>query len=125
VVTTADALTVLYPAAVPLVDYVVADAGAGPAITFWSATLGPQPTPAQLDAVTDQQVTAARTAREQNLYDFVLQVEARLTAVDADVTLTQGSPTLNQLTRVVRDMLQWERKLDRALRRDLEREGFR
>lgn len=120
-VTTAEALAALYPTATPLVDYVVTDTG----ITFWSPALGPQPSPAALAAVTDQQVADARSAREQNLYDFVNAVAARLTAVDADVVVTQGSPTLNQLTRVVRDQLQFERRTLRALRRMLEREGVK
>ena len=40
----------LFPSARPLIDYQVGNDGAGGAIVYWSATLGPQPTPAELAA---------------------------------------------------------------------------
>jgi hypothetical protein len=58
-----DALAVLYPAADPTRDYAVSVTGAGAALARWDAALGPQPTPAQLAAVTAADVTAARLAR--------------------------------------------------------------
>ena len=62
----ADALATLYPDASPLRDYVMADSGFGPQITYWdTATLGPQPTQAQLDAVTQAQVDAAKAAKRR------------------------------------------------------------
>lgn len=59
----ADALTVLYPNATPLVDYTVSDDGTGPAITDWSAALGPIPSAETLAAVAEDQVAAARQQR--------------------------------------------------------------
>ena len=40
----------LFPSARPLIDYQVGNDGAGGAIVYWSATLGPQPTPAEIAA---------------------------------------------------------------------------
>jgi hypothetical protein len=59
----AEALEVLFPAAVPLVDYEVSDDGTGPRITRWSDALGARPTADQVAAVTADQVAAARTAK--------------------------------------------------------------
>lgn len=61
-VTTAEALEVLFPAAVPLVDYVVADDGTGPVLVAWHLT-DPRPAPDQLAAVTPDQVAGARLAK--------------------------------------------------------------
>jgi hypothetical protein len=47
------------PPPVPRVDFAVADPGTGPQITSWNAArLGPQPSEAQLEAVTLAQVSA-------------------------------------------------------------------
>jgi len=54
------AIGFLFPAAIPLSSYVVSDDGTGPKITYWSPSLGKQPTQAELDAVTQEQVDAAR-----------------------------------------------------------------
>lgn len=64
-VTIPDALSVLFPAAAPLRDYVVSDDGSGAVITYWSESLGTQPTPAELAAVTAEQVAAARLAKNR------------------------------------------------------------
>ena len=66
-VSLADAILVLFPAARPLVDFDVIDRGDGQGaqVAFWSAALGPPPTAAQLAAVTAQQVQAARQQRSQ------------------------------------------------------------
>lgn len=61
-VTLADALSVLLPDAVPLRDYVVSDDGSGAVISAWNLA-DPQPTQAEIDAVTAEQVQAARTAK--------------------------------------------------------------
>lgn len=57
----ADAISVLFPAAVPLRDYTLVDDGSGPRIAAWHLP-DPQPTPEQLAAVTPEQVDAARKA---------------------------------------------------------------
>lgn len=64
-----DQIAFLYPnvqCSSPLItgDYSVVDNGSGPRITHWNtAKLGPQPTEAQLAAVTPQQIEAARWQR--------------------------------------------------------------
>ncbi|QEL18516.1 XkdW family protein [Limnoglobus roseus] len=62
-VTLADALTVLYPAASPLVDYTVADDGTGPRIAAWHLP-GLQPTAEQLAAVTPEHVAMVRAGAQ-------------------------------------------------------------
>ena len=57
-VMTADALLVLFPAAVPSADYMLAE----DIIGQWNPAIGPQPTQAQLAAVTQAQVDAAKAA---------------------------------------------------------------
>jgi hypothetical protein len=58
-VSVAQAVAVLFPAAAPGVDYEVQDDGQGAHIVRWiAARLGPRPTPQQLAAVTAAQVTA-------------------------------------------------------------------
>lgn len=121
-VTTAEALEVLYPAAVPLVDYVVTDDGTGPQITVWSPALGPEPTPAQLAAVTDQQVTAARKAREPDLNDLADRADQMV--VDIDAYLALAAPTDAQLRRQIRDLSQNQRRLLRAVVRLMEKDGI-
>lgn len=112
------AIQFLYPTAVPGEDYVYV--GGADVFHRWNeAKLGPEPTQATLDAVTEQQVTAGRRAKEANVYDFLDRLDARQAAIDADILLTQGSPTLNQLTRVVRDALQFEKRELRAIERQL------
>jgi hypothetical protein len=63
VVKLADAVTVLFPAARPLVDYILSDDGTGPLITYWSPTLGTQPTADRLASVTQAEVDEAGVAR--------------------------------------------------------------
>jgi uncharacterized protein YkwD len=62
-VSLAEAIRVLYPAADPLRDYSVSDDGSGPQIARWDEDrLGPIPTPEQIAVVTDADVAAARLA---------------------------------------------------------------
>jgi hypothetical protein len=61
-VTMADAVHVLFPAAVNGVDFVVQDDGQGPYLASWKAALGAQPTADQLAAVTQVQVDAQAAA---------------------------------------------------------------
>lgn len=63
-VTLADALGVLVPSAEPLRDYLVYDDGTGQRLAEWHLP-DPPPTAAQLAAVTDADVTAARLARQR------------------------------------------------------------
>lgn len=56
----------LYPASVPLRDWVCSNDGAGDRISFWSPALGPQPTQAAIDAAAlpatkAQRITAINT----------------------------------------------------------------
>ncbi len=62
----ADALGVLFPAAVPLRDYEVRDDGTGPRIAAWHLP-DPQPTAEQIAAVTPAQVAAARLVKPRTL----------------------------------------------------------
>lgn len=118
------AIQFLYPTAVPGEDYVYV--GGADVFHRWNeAKLGPEPTQAALDAVTAEQVTAAWKAKEANIYDFLDRLDARQTAIDADIVLTQGGPTLNQLTRVVRDVLQFEQRELRTIERQLALMGYR
>lgn len=59
-VTTSEALQVLFPNGRPLVHWVTMDG----LIVKWDPALGPQPTQAQLDAVTQTQVDAAVDTKE-------------------------------------------------------------
>ncbi len=52
-------LLYLYPDSVPMVDWVVRHDGNGEYIYYWNPALGPQPTQAELDAITEAQVIAA------------------------------------------------------------------
>lgn len=65
-VTLFDAISVLSPNAVPLQDFTVTDNGKGVlTISKWNvATLGPQPTPSALAAVTQAQVDRAKQKRD-------------------------------------------------------------
>lgn len=54
----AEAIVVLYPTAIALIDFIIFDDGKGPIITFWNTEkYGPEPTPQMLAAVTPDQVT--------------------------------------------------------------------
>lgn len=83
-VTPIDALSVLFPDAAPLRDYSVSDDGKGAVISAWNLP-DPQPTPEQLAAVTEAQVTAARLAKvraaAKALYDSQGESERALRAV--------------------------------------------
>ena len=61
-----DAILVLYPTANEPVDYSVVNNGSDQQIAQWNvAALGPQPTPAELAAVTQAQVDAARAVKRR------------------------------------------------------------
>jgi hypothetical protein len=57
---------VLFPAAVPGIDFVAADDGAGEFIARWNPALGAQPTEAQLAAVPEQQAIDAEAAYKRS-----------------------------------------------------------
>ncbi len=59
-----EAIETLFPLAVNDVNFKVSDDGTGPRITYWEDSLGPLPTSAQLNAVTQEQVDAAKDAKE-------------------------------------------------------------
>ncbi len=63
-VTLSDALAVLFPAALPLIDYVLVDSGSGQHIAVWRLA-DPLPSADQLAAVTADQVTSARLAKKR------------------------------------------------------------
>ncbi len=73
--------------AVPLIDFVVTERadGQGPQITVWNtATLGKQPTPAQLAAMTSQQVSTYYAAQATlGAAVYLTQVEALPVAIRA------------------------------------------
>lgn len=116
----AEALEVLYPTAKPLVDWVVTDDGTGPRLTFWSPALGPEPTPAQLAAVTDQQVTDARRAKEPFLRDLIDDATARIAQIDTYLAI--ASPTNAQVAAEFRRSEIAERRIIQALARLIVRE---
>lgn len=59
----------LYPNAEPLVDFVLVDAGSGPAIKFWDeAALGPQPT--------DKEILAAEEATMRTRQEMAGKIAA-------------------------------------------------
>jgi len=69
-VTLVEALQVLFPTARAENgpggrDYAIADDGSGPQIVYWNPALGTQPTPAELAAVTQAQVDAARAVKRR------------------------------------------------------------
>lgn len=70
-VTIPQAISVLYPAAIPLNDYVVSDG----VIVFWNSALGTQPTAAQLAAVTQAQVDAAVVTAYRNVAKAVYDAD--------------------------------------------------
>lgn len=114
--TTAEALEALYPDAEPLVDYVVTEAG----IARWDPALGPEPTPAELAAVTEQQVTDARRAREPLLHDLLDDAQARLAQIDTYLAIP--SPNNSQAVAEVRRLCVAQRRVIQALARLVVRE---
>ena len=80
----AQAIQHLFPASVPLRDWVVSNPGSGQVLTFWSAALGPQPSPAQIDAAMLPATKAARIEADRK------ECRRRLTAHYGDA-LEQGS----------------------------------
>jgi len=82
-VTTAEALAVLYPMAQLPEDYTVVAPGV---ITYWNAPLlGPQPSQATIDAVTPAQVDNAIAARHRQ------QVLNALSEIDRNAQLTRAA----------------------------------
>lgn len=59
-VTMPEAISVLYPNAIPGRDWMVVRSDGVETITRWNPALGPKPTQAQLDAVTEVDVSNAR-----------------------------------------------------------------
>jgi hypothetical protein len=84
-------LLYLHPDSIPMVDWVVRDDGAGEFIAFWNNALGPQPTQAELDAITEAQVIAGAESH------FAQQEKASATQSVDDATQIHG----NRIERIV------------------------
>ena len=94
-VSMAEAIITLYPAARPLADFRV-DVGLDgtETLSLWADAIGPQPTAEQLAAVTDAQVQAARDARTPEKTGLRKQVAAAINALAAYKALS--APTAAQ-----------------------------
>jgi len=97
-VTNAEAIAVLFPNAISLVDYVVADEGKGPFISKWNSALGKQPTQAELDAVTQVQVDAGKATARRNLAKTAFE------AGGAEGTLLRASNL--ELLKTIRQLIE-------------------
>jgi len=98
-VTTSEALAVLYPTAAYPNDYTVSTEG----IIRWNTALGTQPTQAQLDAVTQAQVDAAKLAKlheAAKLFHDGLQAENRALRATVKILVDE----LNILRQWMTDM---------------------
>ena len=73
-----DAIVYLYPNSIPQDDWQIAQEGQDIVIVKWNPALGSQPTQAQLDAVTQSQIDAAKAAKYRNA------AKATLAAVKAE-----------------------------------------
>jgi hypothetical protein len=83
-----------------LVDYTLVDLndGAGPRIAEWNvATLGPVPTPAEVDAITPAQIAAAQTAQRLAQYNASSRQKDML-ATMAMIVRARGIAAWNALT---------------------------
>ncbi len=104
-VTLAQKIAYLYPNALALRDYSVADQGAGQFIGFWKTeVLGAQPTQAQLDAVTDAVFDA------DTLTKAYTRAKALISADDDVSRKEKGAflvllDALNRQSRQYRDLL--------------------
>lgn len=107
-------LAFAYPAAVSLVDYVVADDGSGPAIVRWAPALGTQPTPAELAALELSApylawiAPAAVVARDAALHPerTTVRTQAAAAIVDLEAFLALAAPTQAQTLAVVKRLCQ-------------------
>lgn len=92
----------------PVVDYTLTDPGDGvPVISRWDPALGAQPTPAELAAVTPQQVTAAVTAKADR--DAVGQVDQKvLTALALGLWENTPSPNFTKVQLRARILAIWK-----------------
>lgn len=100
-VTLADALSVLYPAAEPLRDYTLVDDGTGPRIVAWNLP-APQPTQAELDAVTEQQVVAVRVGKRRQEAGIAAATAADGTSVANRAAESVGASRDNDLAETMR-----------------------
>lgn len=100
-VTLADAIEVLHPTAVPLVDYEVRDDGKGQFVHTWNL-LVPPPTAEQVAAVTQSQVDAARTARRRGEATTAALSAADGTAVANRAAESVGATRDNDLAEVLK-----------------------
>lgn len=112
-----EAIQVLYPNAVPLRDFEVTSQKGVSTITYWDASLGPQPTQAQLDAVTQTQVDAARDAKEASTQPeyHSLKTAATQAITDINTFLALNSPTNAQTLEFVRTLGRQNRVIIRRL----------
>lgn len=108
--TLADAVFALRPAARPLADYRVEDDGTGSRIAFWSPALGPQPTAAELAAVTEQQVQDARDALAPERSDLRRQAAAAVNAIDLYLA-TADTATAAEVRAQVKRLSQYVRRV--------------
>ena len=92
-VTLAEALISLYPNADPTRDFIVQDDGDGAYIAFWdTASLGAQPSQAQIDAAASKEPVPASVYAWQGR--VVLAQVGKLDAANATVA-AMGNPALN------------------------------
>lgn len=115
----AEVIKHLFPASVPLRDWVVSNDGTGDKITYWKAAIGTQPTQAQIDAVTDQQIAdakvAAVNAAEPDL--TTLRDSATQAVIDINTFLAISSPTNAQVLAEVKAIDQRQRAIIKAIAR--------
>ena len=101
-----DAVVTRYPAAIPLVDFVATEGG----LTGWNAAkLGPQPDAATLAAVTQEQVDAAKAAKNPEKRD--LKALAAQAVADNAAYLQLTSPTNAQVAAQVRKLTQQNQRV--------------
>lgn len=103
-----------FPAAVSLVDYVVADDGTGPRLVSWNPALGTQPSPSDLATIEASApylawiTPAAALARDAALHPdrTALRAQAAQAIADIETFLAIASPTPAQVGAAVRRLAQ-------------------
>jgi len=119
--TLVEAIQVLFPNAVfalngPNSVIVVSESGSEK-VTLWGVALGPQPTQAELDAVTQVQVDAAKDVRESIVAPelHAIRQSADNAIADLDTYLAIASPTNAQVAAIVRKLCQQNRQIIKRL----------
>lgn len=85
--TVAEAIQVLFPTSVPNVDWVVTQRRGTTSITAWNLP-DPQPSQAELDAVTEQQVADLRRSRMRTNADSRFEADEETVVVSRAVLMT-------------------------------------